>query len=498
MRGKGEPIHHDELSGTLLDHLDRESPTSPEVQLDRKRDPHIDANVASNLMYDEAGNAAEERPRRTKNVFKRFSEWLIPYGGLVSNCFSLGSVTLGGGIISMPSSFAMSGIVMSIIYLVVITAVTVYSMTLMGYAMEKTGVYTYEELAHVLFGRGWDYFAGFVLWLSCFGTAVAYISAVSSLIDPILRKSPGTPAYLLTTSGNRLVTSLVWLVLMMPVIIPKHVNSIRYVSAFGVVMVLYFVVTIVVHSSTNGMKDGMRGDMQCFTVGNKAIYGLSIFIFAYLCQVVAGNVYHEQRPRPSVKQLTVASAIAMTVCMMFYILAGVFGYFDFADDTQDSILFNFDPVHQPYMMVAYIGMLVKLCAAYAMNMVPCRNFIYHCLSWNIETLPYWKHILVVLAMSVVILICGLFIPSINTALGLVGSLCGGFIGFLFPAYYWMYCGDWSIKSVGIWHWLATYFLVVCGVIAIVLARLRRCTSALWYSSLCNESATVGCSFPLLQ
>ncbi|CAJ1004894.1 hypothetical protein Q4I28_000209, partial [Leishmania naiffi] len=56
--------------------------------------------------------------KRQSNIIFRFTEWLIPYGGVVSNCFSLGSVTLGGGIISMPSSFAMSGIIMSVIYLV--------------------------------------------------------------------------------------------------------------------------------------------------------------------------------------------------------------------------------------------------------------------------------------------------------------------------------------------------------------------------------------------
>lgn len=65
--------------------------------------------------------------------------------------------------------------------------------------------------------------------------------------------------------------------------------------------------------------------------------------------------------------------------MVFYILAGAFGFMDYGDDTNDNILYNFDPVDQPYVMVAYVGMLIKLCAAYAMNMIPCRNFLYHCL-----------------------------------------------------------------------------------------------------------------------
>ncbi|KAG5471975.1 hypothetical protein CUR178_02640 [Leishmania enriettii] len=122
-------------------------------------------------------------------------------------------------------------------------------------------------------------------------------------------------------------------------------------------------------------------------------------------------------------------------------------------------------------MIAYIGMLIKICAAFAMNMLPCRNFIYHCVGWDLETVPYWKHTIVILVMAVLTLVSGLFIPSINTALGLVGSLTGGFIGFIFPAFFWMYSGNWSIKSVGIWHWLGTYFLVVAGVVAIVFGTI---------------------------
>ncbi|KAK7195136.1 amino acid permease 3 [Novymonas esmeraldas] len=402
---------------------------------------------------------------------------IVPYGGLVSNCFSLGSVTLGGGIISMPHSFSTSGIMMAIIYLVVITALTVYTMTLMGFAIRKTGARTFEEMGDIVFGKGWGYFVGFVLALSCTGTAIAYVSAAGTLMTPILEKAPGTPEYLKTRNGNRMIVTLIWLFLLLPVVIPKRINSIRYVSVVGVTMVLYFVLTIIIHSSTNGMKKGMRDDMKYFTTGNQAVYGLSIFVFAYMCQGPVFSLSYEMTPRFSIRQLTIASVISMTVCMIFYILAGVFGYMDFAGETKGSILYNFDPVHQPYMMVAYIGMLVKICAAFAMNMIPIRNFLYACLKWDLDTTPYWKHSLVILAAAGVVLVAGLFIPSVNLAFGLVGSLCGGFIGFIFPAYFWMFSGNWSLKTVGIWHWLLTHTLIVVGVIAIVFG-----TVATIYSS----------------
>jgi amino acid permease len=407
---------------------------------------------------------------------------IVPYGGLVSNCFSLGSVTLGGGIISMPHSFATSGIAMAIIYLVVITALTVYTMTLMGFAIRKTGARTFEEMGDIVFGKGWGYFVGFVLALSCTGTAIAYVSAAGTLMTPILEQAPHTPAYLKTRDGNRLIVTLIWLCLLLPVVIPKRINSIRYVAVVGCTMVLYFVITIIVHSCSNGLKLGMRGDMKYFTTGNKAIYGLSIFVFAYMCQGPVFSLSYEMTPRFSIRQLTIASVIAMTVCMVFYILAGTFGYLDFGDNVKGSVLYNFDPVHQPYMMVAYIGMLVKICAAFAVNMIPIRNFLYACLHWDLDATPYWKHSLLIVAIAGVVLVAGLFIPSVDLAFGLVGSLCGGFIGFIFPAYFWMFSGGWNLQTVGIWHWLATHLLVVCGVIAMVFG-----TIATIYSSFFDKN-----------
>lgn len=392
---------------------------------------------------------------------------LVPYGGLVSNVFSLCSVTLGGGIIGMADSFRTSGIVMAVIYLVVINFMTIYTLAIMGLMIQKTGARNWEETGFLLFGKWGGYFVGFVMTLSCVGTAISYVSAAGSLMSPILLLSPGTPEYLKTTSGNRVIVTLIWLFLLVPIIIPKRINSLRYVSMIGVTMVLYFVITIVAHSATNGLREGIRDDMILFSTGNQAVYALSIYVFSFMNQGIMYSITFEMRPRFSVKQLTLAALIACSLCTVFYILAGVFGYLDFGNDVEPSILYNYDPVHQPYVMVAYIGMLIKICAAFSMNMIPIRNYMYYCLRWDLDTSLYWKHITLLVIVSGIILVGGLFIPSINLAFGLVGSLCGGFIGFIFPALFWMYSGNWNLRTVGIWHYLMCYLLLVTGVIAIV-------------------------------
>ncbi|CAD2219925.1 Transmembrane amino acid transporter protein, putative [Angomonas deanei] len=420
-------------------------------------------------VFSESGDG-DEKKTCISRVAAPFYK-IVPYGGLASNCISFAANNLGGGIIAMPNSVRTSGVGMAIIYLLILNTLAIYAFRIFGIAIEKTKSRTFEETGTVLFGRGWGYFVGFIVALSCLGASIGFISAIGTLLKPIVLNAATSPHYLKTDNGIRLLTVIIWACAIVPIVLPKRINSIRYVSMGAFLMVVYFIICIVVHSCTNGLTKGIRGNMTFFTTGNQAIYGLSIFVFAYLCMGVTYSIYYEMKPKPSLGQLNRSVTITMTVCTVLYLMCGLFGYFDFGDDTKTSILLNFDPVHQPYMMVAYLGMLLKLVVSSAVNMIPLRNFIYHIIQWELDTVPYWKHCLVVFATTSIILIAGLFIPSVTVAFGLVGSICGGFIGFIFPALFWMYCGDWSLKTVGWFHYIMCHIMLFVGVIAVVFGTI---------------------------
>lgn len=88
---------------------------------------------------------------------------IVPHGGLMSNAYNLASVTLGSGIISLPSAFQATGIATAVIVLIVITLSTIYSVYILLQAVDKTRrrLASYESLARGLLGRGWDYLAAF-------------------------------------------------------------------------------------------------------------------------------------------------------------------------------------------------------------------------------------------------------------------------------------------------------------------------------------------------
>lgn len=400
-----------------------------------------------------------------QNIFGR----IVPYGGISSSVFSLVSVCLGAGILGLPAATNSSGLVMALLYLIILAFFGVYSLHILSITIEKTGFRTFESMAKGLIGHRFDYFVSFIRWMNSFGATVAYVISIGDIIGPVLDNLSGLPSALHGNNGRRIFTCVVWFIFLLPLVIPKQVNSLRYVSAAAVIFVLYFVILVVVHSSINGIpyvKSKDEDGIKLFSTGNSAIHGLGVFMFAFVCQINCYEIYWEMKNR-STARFTLAGAIAMGLCVIAYALTAFFGYAEFGNKVHSSILLMYNPVAESAVLVGYVGMLFKLCASYSLQTMAYRNTIYHIIGWDVETLPYWKHILFVILFSLVVLICGLFIPNINTVFGLLGAICGGFLSFVFPALFYLYSGGWTLNSVGFFHYFFTHGLLIAGVIGIV-------------------------------
>ncbi|RNF26384.1 putative amino acid permease [Trypanosoma conorhini] len=410
------------------------------------------------------------RRRNPENIFLRAMHVVMPYGGIVSSAFNLASSTLGAGIVALPAAFQMSGILMSVLYLLLVASMVVYSFVLLTIVGERTGLRSYEKVTRLLLGRGADHLLAVLMWLLCFGGDVSYVISMLGIIGGFVNNSDSAPEYLKTLSGNRLLTGIVWLFLMLPLCLPKEINSLRIVSTIAVLFIVLFVICIVIHAAQNGLKHGVRDDIVFFQTGNQAITGLSIYLFAYVSQVNCYEVY-EELYKPSVRRMTKSAIGGTLLCMVLYLVAGVFGYLDFGPAVTDSVLVLYNPVEDKLMGVAYAGIILKLCVGYGLHMIPCRDALYHLLNLDVRSMPWWKNSLICSTLAFTSLMAGLFIPRITTVFGLLGSLCGGSIGYVFPALMFMYCGNFNRRSVGWGHFIGAYLLLLVGVVAIVFGTI---------------------------
>lgn len=441
--------------------------------------PNDDLNGQEKLVDDGAAivDTSSEDPKPTSTASGAFPHSrpkgiirsivsLVPHGGVVANIYNLASATLGAGIVSVPSGFHDSGIIVSVILLIVVCVCTIYSIRLLALTKDKTGLRSYEEMARGLLGRGWDYFTAFLMFMFCWGTCVGYVISVGDLISPML-DSPNTNAFLQTDNGHRILVGLVWLVGMFTLSLPKQINSLRYASVVGVTFIIFFVVCMVVHSAQNGLRENIRGNVSLVNSGMSAVNGLSLFIFAFICQVNVFEIYEEMQ-KPTPRNMTRDAAISMSAVALLNFLSGFFGYCDFGEQVTGSILLLYKPLEEPVFMIAYIGICIKLCVGFAICIQPARDAVYYCLQMGkTSDVKYWLNWLVSGFLAVTALICGLFIPNINIVFSLLGGICGGFLGFLFPAYFYMYSGGFALREVGIWNYIGCAVLIVGGVVAAV-------------------------------
>lgn len=400
---------------------------------------------------------------------------IIPPGGILSVAFNLAASSIGAGILGLPLAANSSGLVMSVFYLAIITLLTIYSMALLAIVTQRTGIRSLEGIAGALLGRWFAYIAAFVRAFHSLSGCVAYVICVGDVCKNIISRSPNAPAFLKTSVGVGLLTVVLWLCFMLPFVIPKHIDTLRYVSTFAVLFMVYFVVVIVVHSFTNGLPTNIHNvsvgrddnaDVVLFNSGNKAINGLGVFMFVYVCQINGLEVYWDMKER-TIKRYTLGCALGLSLCFVLYAATAFFGYMDFGKNATKSVLLLYNPVEEPAVMVGFIGVLVKLCVSYALVAMACRNAIYHAIGWDADALPYWKHTIAVVCISIVMLLFGLFIPGIQVVLGFAGSITGGVLGFIFPALFIMYAGNWTWRKVGALNYICTYFLLLSGVVCMV-------------------------------
>ncbi|GET91048.1 amino acid permease-like protein [Leishmania tarentolae] len=407
----------------------------------------------------------KEKDNTNVRTIGRLLQVMIPYGGMLSSGFSMASTSIGAGILGLPAAFHSVGILMATFYLVLITAETVYSMRLLVQISEKTGLRSFEEMAKHLLHPHANIFVAIIRTLHILGGSVAYVVTIGDLLKPILSSSASTPPFLLTSVGLKLLTTGLWLVFMFPLVLPRRINSLRYVSAFGILFILYLAFVVITHSAMNGMRASPRPTTQLINTGNMAIEGLGVFIFSYMCQINCLEVALEMRPR-SVGRFTACAAVSMTICGILYYATGLFGYLDFGE-IQGSVLLHYNPLEEPHVFVSYVGVFIKICASFGLLNNACRSALFPLIGWDPYTVVYWKYLIGASSLAVFVLILGLFVPNVNMVFGFTGGVCGGFVGFILPALFAMYAGGWSLRSVGVLNYCCTYLILCAGVVAIV-------------------------------
>ena len=453
-------------------HADATAGRQAEEDASRRTTAFHAMDVAGRSNHDEHDDAEVELGRRHKPLtpFERVGNAILPSGGALSSALTLASSTLGASTIALPGAFSVCGMGLASIFLILCAVATVFSINLLAKAHVRTGLGSYEVLARTLLGRPAEWLCGAVMVVFCFGTAVAYIIAVGELAKPLLPAQALLPAAFRGRWGLRLITFLYWSITMFPMSLKREINALRYFTLIGVAAIVYFIIVIVAHAaqSQGALRAKRLADLDFARFDNNMVVGLSLILFAFCCQPNVYEVYSELHEPRTPRRMTTIGAASMTCCTILYLVAGFFGYADFGRTVHGAVLEDYNPYTSAAIFISYICLGVKLTVAFSLNINPTRDtFLYALNLGSYHTAPDKYRWLVSGTLSVAALLLALFIPSLEVVFGFLGGLCGSTLGFILPALFVMYAGDWSRSTVSLGEYVGTWALLLVGIAAMI-------------------------------
>ncbi|EER08191.1 10 transmembrane domain, possible aa transporter, putative [Perkinsus marinus ATCC 50983] len=410
--------------------------------------------------------------KESKPLGNNFKWWdVLAEGSEAAAAFSLMKGTLGAGALAVPYTMYGAGIIAGTILLCAMCFFTFLSVEMIVRAQDIAQKDTYEDLVEMLFGKklGWIFQIG--LFLFCFGTAAAYIVTIYDIFNPVFVAAFGSNPdtwYGIMFVDRVYFSTLVTVVILLPISLLKGIGSIRYLTMAGSVGVCFLAITAIYTLSRYGVSDAFDVDTAWTPINAGSLMSaFSTYIFAFSSQPNVPEIYVglSNRKPSAMRRVT---AVSMIVSVIVYLMVGILFFVNFGDDIASSVLISLSPMIQsgdPMVCIAFILMGVAIIGCFPLNIYPVRTTILYSLNPK-------KHrtiIGIVIATLTVALsfAVAVALPDVNMILGLVGAIAGSIVCFLGPGAFNIVLakGKGNIYAwKNWWYWL----MIVVGLVSLVL------------------------------
>lgn len=355
-------------------------------------------------------------------------------GTLYSSFINLFLTAAGTGILSLPFTYANTGIVLGSIMLLIMAAINSYSMDLMVRSAIATGAKTYEGLGKKCFGRPGEIFVKINLLALLFGACILFMIVFVGLMVPFLEFVLKDYPHVLHYVTNKWLLTSFGLVLVFPLTLLDSLHGLRFTSTGGVICLTYVLVVLVIRFFQHRLVDNtvsiyVLDDIKHSYAVIDFFIALPIQGIAYCAQFSVMPLWSElQRPT-----LTRMNSIIYTFglsCFLLYAFVGLFGYLLFGVNAAGNILVNFSDddilvTIGRLLLAATILLKVPLCS------LPFRETLNDLIFPGKKLDKKW----IILESTLYLLSGGILavvLKNLNTALGILGGTTGVCISFIIP------------------------------------------------------------------
>jgi len=279
-------------------------------------------------------------------------------GTIASSVFNLTNTILGSGTLAVAYACYQSGWVTFVILMVIMAILSHIAVVLIFKTVKilnfRAGqTITYGILGKELYGRAGELVAEWSVTLQQLGACIGYVVIIGEVFDPIVSLAdPNQDFYV----SEWFVQLIIVMFIIFPLCLLRNMNALKFTSLVAIVCILLAALTLAIYGFTPSLNSpveaedatfgtdsdaGSCGEIRAGPSGLTVLAALPVFSFSFLCHQNTFPIYEELK-NATVKRMSIISALSMVLAVVTYLLAGVGGYFAFADGTLDDIFLNFN------------------------------------------------------------------------------------------------------------------------------------------------------------
>ncbi|ESR44231.1 hypothetical protein WN944_005406 [Citrus x changshan-huyou] len=403
----------------------------------------------------------DKHSRRGKKVVDENSP-LLPtrregdagYGGEVNGAsftgavFNLSTTIVGAGIMALPATMKVLGLVLGIALIIFMAFLTDASIELLLRFSRAGKSVSYGGLMGEAFGKWGKVLLQLSVLINNVGVLIVYMIIIGDVLSGTSSSGVHHAGVLEGWfgdhwwNGRTFVLLVTTLGIFSPLACFKRIDSLSFTSALSVALAVAFVVITVGISIVKLISGGLGmprilPDVTDFTSLINLFTVVPVLVTAFICHYNVHSIDNELEDSTHIKGVVRTS---LALCSTVYIMTSIFGFLLFGDATLDDVLANFDAdLGIPFGSV--LSDVVRV--SYAAHLMLVFPVIFYPLRLNLDGLLFpsarplgssnTRFAFISSGLLIIIFLGANFIPSIWDAFQFTGATAAVCLGFIFPA-----------------------------------------------------------------
>ncbi|XP_030757930.1 putative sodium-coupled neutral amino acid transporter 10 [Sitophilus oryzae] len=378
---------------------------------------------------------------------------------------TLANSIIGVSILAMPYCFKQTGILLSLIMLLLSNLITRLTCHFLIKSAIMSRRKTFEYLAYHIFGSLGKFAIDVGMIGFLIGTCIAFFVVMGDLGPEFISELTGRD---MDNTMRTVILVALAVLCILPLGLLRNVDSLHGVSKATIGFYFCFVLKISIEAMPHIFTGDWINKVEFWRPAG-IIQCLPIFSMALSCQSQLFEIYQAVH-NPTLDQMNHVVKNAINICTAVYFCVGLFGYIAFAHKSfTGNILMSFEP--STLTNVLKLGFVLSVAFSFPLVVFPCRASVHSLIYRDVHSLhestsnyiPEGRFKGITIAIICISLLVGIMIPNIELVLGLIGSTIGIAVCVLFPVLCFIYI---STKNTN--ERLLAKFIFAIGFILMIL------------------------------